>query len=335
MEKRLSETDKEKRIKIASIIAIILLLLIISLFLLLYKKTYQITFNSNGGSEVASVKVKDGDKLEEPDDPTKEGYIFAGWYYLDELYDFELPVKSDMTLEAEWAVAGNAEVEGIILNVTNLNLAPNGTALLVATLQPEDAKPVKLIWTSSDETIATVDENGNVKALKEGTVTITVTTEDGKYSASCEVKVSKEVASYTVTENANSSSNSNSNNNTPSTPSTPTTPSNPSIPDTPTTPSTIEPSGVSISGAKDIVVGDTGKLTATITPSDANSKTGLKWSSSNSSVVTVDQNGNIKAVGIGSAIITVTTENGKTATKNQAYPEKGLPKGPNVQFCGN
>ncbi len=379
MEKRLLETDKEKRKKIAVIIAIILLLLIILLFFLLYKKTYQVTFDSNGGSEVASIKVKDGDKIEKPDDPIKEGYIFAGWYYLDELYDFDLLVKSDMTLKAEWAVLGNVEVEGITLNATDLTLAPDGTAVLVATLQPENAKQVKLIWTSSDETIATVDENGNVKALKEGTVTITVTTEDGKYSASCTVTISKETvavegvaisgatqvnvggtirlnatiypdnatnkevtwsssnpyvakvdkngnvtglkagkvtitvktvdggyeASYTVTVKANS------NNNNPSGPS---TPSNPDTPDNPSKPSTIEPSGVRISGANDMIVGDKGKLTATITPNNANAKTELTWASSNPGVITVGQSGNITAVAVGSATITVTTENGKTAS---------------------
>ncbi len=328
MEKRLSETDKEKIKKIAIIIAIILLLLIILLFFLLYKKTYEVTFDSNGGSEVASVKVKENDKVEEPEDPTREGYTFVGWYYLDELYDFDLPVKYDMTLKAEWEEQGDAEVEGISLNATDLTLALDGTANLVATLQPEDAKQVKLIWTSSDESIATVDENGNVKALKEGTVTITVKTEDEKYTASCTITISKETEEVTTegTEEGNAGetaqTNTSDNNKKPSTSSTPSNPSSPSTqvnpstpstPNTPSTPSTIEPSSVSISGANSVTEGSSIYLTATVYPTNATNKN-VTWSSNNTGVATVDQSGRVTGIRAGTVTITVTTSNGRTAT---------------------
>lgn len=55
--------------------------------------------------------------------------------------------------------------------------------------------------------------------------------------------------------------------------------------------------------------GQSDKLVATLTPTDA-TNTNVSWKSSNSSVVTVDSNGNIKAVGVGEATITVTTESG-------------------------
>ena len=251
MEERISEKEKEKRKRIIMIIiAIIILLLIMSLFFIFYKKTYEVTFDSKGGSEVASVKVKDGDKVEEPDKPIKEGYNFAGWYYLDKLYDFDTPVKENMTLEAKWEEIEYGEIEGISLNVTELTLAPDGTSTLVATILPENANNVKLIWTSSDEGIATVDENGNIKALKEGTITITVSTEDGKYSASCTVTVKpveEVVESETKSEeNANNNNKSNKTN-APSTssksntPSTSSTSSNPSTPNQPSNPSKPEP----------------------------------------------------------------------------------------------
>ena len=313
MEQRLSEEEK-KRKRILIIIAIILLLLIIFLFLIIHRKTYEITFNSNGGSEVASVKVKDGDKIEEPDDPVREGYIFAGWYYLNELYSFDNPVRSDMTLEAEWAEQVNAELEGISLDATELALSPDGTAVLVATLLPENAKQVKLIWTSSDESIATVDENGNIKALKEGTVTITVTTEDGKYTASCTVTVTKDAvavegdeASYPITVNSNS--NNNNNNNNSKKPSTPSNPSNPN-PSTPGEPKNTPVTGVKITNqVSSMNVGNTSTLQAEVTPSNATNKK-VKWSSNNPSVVSVDQNGKITALSEGEATITVTTEDG-------------------------
>ena len=176
MAKGLSKNDKTENKRILIIVAIILILLVILFFMFLFKKQYTITFDSNGGSEVASVQVRKNDKVKRPDDPTKEGYVFAGWYYNDELYDFDLPIKKNITLLAKWGEGGTAEVEGITLNVTELSIAPDGTAILVATLLPENAKQVKLIWESSDTDIVTVDENGNIKALKEGNAKITVST---------------------------------------------------------------------------------------------------------------------------------------------------------------
>jgi Zn-dependent metalloprotease len=56
-------------------------------------------------------------------------------------------------------------------------------------------------------------------------------------------------------------------------------------------------------------VGESVKLTATVTPSDASNKN-VTWSSSNTSVATVDSGGNVKAIGKGSAVITVKTADG-------------------------
>ena len=191
---RAGENVENKQNSKKHVIIILLILLFIFLILMCFwlfsRKMYEVTFDSDGGTEIASVKVKENDKVEKPDDPTKDGYLFAGWYYLDELYDFETPVKQDITLKAKWTEL--IELEGMSLNTTELTLAPDGTAVLIPVLQPENANNVELIWTSSDESIATVDENGNIKAIKEGTVTITVKTADGKYIASCIVKVSKE-----------------------------------------------------------------------------------------------------------------------------------------------
>ena len=63
---------------------------------------YTVSFNSKGGSSVAAISVKEGQKAIEPIAPTKAGYEFAGWYAGDELYDFEAAVTGDITLIAEW-----------------------------------------------------------------------------------------------------------------------------------------------------------------------------------------------------------------------------------------
>ena len=64
-----------------------------------------------------------------------------------------------------------------------------GTFQLTATVLPEDASYQTVKWYSSDEEVATVDENGLVTAKKAGTVTITVITDDKKLTAQCELTV--------------------------------------------------------------------------------------------------------------------------------------------------
>lgn len=68
--------------------------------------TYTVTFNSMGGSAVAPVTVKYGEKLTKPADPTKEGYTFKEWC-VDEIcvtaFNFRtMTILSDWTLYASW-----------------------------------------------------------------------------------------------------------------------------------------------------------------------------------------------------------------------------------------
>ncbi len=66
---------------------------------------HTIKFESNGGSAVSSVNVKDGNTLSEPTAPTKYGFDFGGWYCNPELtdpYDFSTPVPYSFTLYAKW-----------------------------------------------------------------------------------------------------------------------------------------------------------------------------------------------------------------------------------------
>ncbi|MBQ9950341.1 MAG: leucine-rich repeat protein, partial [Clostridia bacterium] len=80
-------------------------------------------------------------------------------------------------------------VTGVTLDKTEATLEIGETVQLIATVTPEDATNKNVTWKSSDESIATVDENGLVTAISAGTVTITVTTEDGGFTANCEVTV--------------------------------------------------------------------------------------------------------------------------------------------------
>lgn len=79
---------------------------------------------------------------------------------------------------------------GISLNKSSLNLVKKDSATLIATILPSNVTNKNVIWSSSDTSVATVDNNGKVNALKKGTAVISATTADGSYSAKCEVKVS-------------------------------------------------------------------------------------------------------------------------------------------------
>ncbi|HRZ26520.1 MAG TPA: SUMF1/EgtB/PvdO family nonheme iron enzyme [Spirochaetota bacterium] len=78
-------------------------------------------------------------------------------------------------------------VVGVTLNKSATSIDVGSTEQLTATIDPLDATNKDLGWESSDEDIATVDSNGLVTAAAGGMATITVTTEDGDFSAECEV----------------------------------------------------------------------------------------------------------------------------------------------------
>ena len=64
---------------------------------------YPVTFQSEGGSEVAS-QIRANTPADQPADPTKEGYTFIGWYNGESEWDFETPVTTGLILTAKWQV---------------------------------------------------------------------------------------------------------------------------------------------------------------------------------------------------------------------------------------
>ena len=85
--------------------------------------------------------------------------------------------------------AANVPVESVSLNHTELSLTEGDIDTLTATVEPDNATDQNVIWSSSDNTVATVDENGKVTAVAAGTATITVTTVDQNKTATCTVTV--------------------------------------------------------------------------------------------------------------------------------------------------
>ena len=65
-------------------------------------ESYTVAFDSADGSEVASQTVEQGKTAVKPDDPTREGYTFLGWYAGDAAYDWDTPVTGNLILTAHW-----------------------------------------------------------------------------------------------------------------------------------------------------------------------------------------------------------------------------------------
>ncbi len=81
-------------------------------------------------------------------------------------------------------------VTGVTLDQTSLTLTEGDSETLSATVEPSNATNQNVTWSSSDPSVATV-ANGVVTAVGAGTATITVTTEDGDFTATCEVTVER------------------------------------------------------------------------------------------------------------------------------------------------
>lgn len=80
-------------------------------------------------------------------------------------------------------------VESISIDFEELELFPENSFKITATIFPENATNRNISWSSSDESIVTVDKDGYVTGVSEGEATVTVTTEDGGKTAKCHITV--------------------------------------------------------------------------------------------------------------------------------------------------
>ncbi|MBE6638295.1 MAG: hypothetical protein E7616_02415, partial [Ruminococcaceae bacterium] len=157
---------------------------------------------------------------------------------------------------------------GITLDRNSITLEEGGTNKIIATFIPMfETDDTTLIYISSNPQIVTVDQSGNIKALKYGTVEITVTNSNNQFIAVCTV---------TATEKP-------------------------------------DPNAGIILDKSSIVLeeGQTDKLTASFIPVfDADNLT-LTFTSLDPRIVTVDKDGNIKAVRYGATVVMITNSDGK------------------------
>lgn len=109
-------------------------------------------------------------------------------------------IRDTATITVENGEPEIVEVESVSVEPTELSLTEEGTKKLTHTITPSNATNQNVSWSSDNVEVATVSQEGVVKALKEGTANITVTTESNHKTAVCKVTVSrKDIAVTGVT----------------------------------------------------------------------------------------------------------------------------------------
>lgn len=195
------------------------------------------------------------------------------WVYIEPAFNYTAYVAYALAMFVDIVdTGGNVPVTNVSVSPTVTFTTGSGTLQLTATVRPPNASSKSVRWSSSNTEVATVNGNGLVTGAGTGTVTITVTTQDGGKMATCSVTVTSiAVTGVTVS------------------------------------PASVFV-GVTVSSAS-VFVGTTTQLTATVSPSNATNKN-VSWSSSDTSIATVNSSGLVCGVAAGSATITVTTEDG-------------------------
>ncbi len=98
------------------ILLMVSLLLMTTMLFACETSGYTLTYEVNGGSAIASIKLNEGDVVSEPTEPTKEGFVFANWYSdIDFLKEYTFPGEmpaSNLTIYAKWEVAIYFETNG-------------------------------------------------------------------------------------------------------------------------------------------------------------------------------------------------------------------------------
>ena len=169
-------------------------------------------------------------------------------------------------------------LESIRLNETEKQLNKGDDLQLSVTYNPEDTTADKTVtWTSTDDTVATVDENGKVTALKAGTTYIKAKVEDKEVS--CKIDV------------------------------------------------VVQLTGINLNkDVAEIVKGQTEKLTVTLVPEDTTYTGKIEWTSSDDTIATVDENGNVKGIKEGTVTITAkAVENGNEIIDTAEITVKEIP----------
>ena len=178
-----------------------------------------------------------------------------------------------VTVKAETVTPPVTELENLVMHPESRTLNEGESVKLFVTAQPAGANS-EVVWSSSDESIAQVTQDGTVTAVKAGTVTITATSkEKSSVTATCAVTVKTETVTPPVTELKNL---------------------------------------VMHPESRTLTEGESDKLYVTAQPAGANDK--VTWSSSDESIAKVAPDGTVTAVKAGTAVITATSKENPAIT---------------------
>lgn len=145
--------------------------------------SYTVTFEDMNGNVIETQEVEFGEDAVAPTWEDVEGYIFTGW---DADYT---NIVDDITVTATYI--SKADVTTIEFANETLSLVEGQSETINATIKlGADCTNNAVIWQSSDENIAIVDDNGKVTAVAVGTATIFAVSEDSGMSDECVVTVS-------------------------------------------------------------------------------------------------------------------------------------------------
>ncbi len=187
--------------------------------------------------------------------------------------------SEDSSLKESFTLIVAVDVTGIALDQTEVTLTITGeekeSVQLIETLSPENATIKDVRWTSSDESVVTVnEETGYVTAVNGGTAVITATTVDGGHTAECRVTVVVSVTGVMIYE--------------------------------------INEAGEAEPVEEDsLYAGEERKFTAKVLPENATNQN-IIWESSDPEIASVDEEGTVKALQSGETVISATAEDGES-----------------------
>lgn len=142
--------------------------------------SFTVTFNAWGMADIPAQTILQFGHVEKPEDPVRPGYSFIGWYHGEELWDFEFDrVQGHMTLEAKWA--NQEEIrqngKGDYIDAEGFVLIPLGKELIVNGGAPAYSSNITYSWKVDKPALMQLGQNGNmsipVKGLAEGQCTLT------------------------------------------------------------------------------------------------------------------------------------------------------------------
>ena len=172
--KKEKNTNKKKKGKGLILILMVLIIVIIVLFLLFKcNKSYTVTFDTDGGSLIVNLEIKNGELINLPEPPTKEGYIFAGWVNESgEILTNGTKITNNINVKASW-IKSDAKTSTIEFDTDGGNAVENiiieKGKIVMLPMAPIKKGYTFVGWVNKDGKLIikdmTINENITLKAL--------------------------------------------------------------------------------------------------------------------------------------------------------------------------